>query len=217
MNQLICRDCKKTYSLDTPSGSARAVVCWISNLRAVFDLERIRSRPPTLWRYREALPLARDENQISLGEGFTPLVPVDFGGRKVLVKQDQLFPTGSYKDRGAAVLISKVKELGIREVVEDSSGNAGCAVAAYCAAGGIALPDLRAGKYRPGKTGPNPVVRRRPQPHPRFARGYGAGGDGCGASRCITPAIPGIHSSFTAQRPGLLRWWNSLAGRRRIR
>ena len=91
-----------------------------------------------MWRYREALPILRDENQISLGEGFTPLVPVKFDGRKVLVKQDQLFPTGSYKDRGAAVLISKVKELGIREVVEDSSGNAGCAVAAYCAAGGIA-------------------------------------------------------------------------------
>jgi threonine synthase len=49
------------------------------------------------------------------------------------MKQDHLFPTGSYKDRGASVLISKVKELGIQNVVEDSSGNAGCAIAAYSA------------------------------------------------------------------------------------
>ena len=137
MDQLICRDCKKIYGLDTPIWKCTCGGLLDIEFTAVFDLERIRSRPPTLWRYREALPLARDENQITLGEGFTPLVPVDFGGRKVLVKQDQLFPTGSYKDRGAAVLISKVKELGIRQVVEDSSGNAGCAVAAYCAAGGI--------------------------------------------------------------------------------
>ena len=54
-----------------------------------------------------------------------------------MLKQDHLFPSGSYKDRGAAVLVSKVKELGIPRVVEDSSGNAGCAVAAYCAQAGI--------------------------------------------------------------------------------
>ena len=55
----------------------------------------------------------------------------------MLIKQDQLFPTGSFKDRGAALLISKVRELGIKEVVIDSSGNAAAAVAAYCAKGGI--------------------------------------------------------------------------------
>ncbi len=137
MDQFICRDCKKTYPLDTPIWKCTCGGLLDIEFMAVFDMERIRSRPPTLWRYREALPLAHDENQITLGEGFTPLVPVDFSGREVLVKQDQLFPTGSYKDRGAAVLISKVKELGIRQVVEDLSGNAGCAVAAYCAAGGI--------------------------------------------------------------------------------
>jgi len=86
-----------------------------------------------MWRYREALPIAQDQNIISFAEGFTPLIPVDLGGKPVWIKQDHLFPTGSYKDRGASVLISKVKELGVRNVVEDSSGNAGCAIAAYCA------------------------------------------------------------------------------------
>jgi threonine synthase len=72
-----------------------------------------------------------------MGEGFTPLEEMDFNGHRVLLKIDYLFPTGSYKDRGATVLISKAKELGIKKVVEDSSGNAGSAVAAYCARAGI--------------------------------------------------------------------------------
>ncbi len=68
-----------------------------------------------------------------MGEGWTPLEWMELDGHRVLIKIDYLFPTGSYKDRGAAVLISKAKELGIKKVVEDSSGNAGCAIAAYCA------------------------------------------------------------------------------------
>jgi threonine synthase len=72
-----------------------------------------------------------------MGEGFTPLEEMEFGGHRVWIKIDYLFPTGSYKDRGASVLISKVKELGVTKVVEDSSGNAGSAIAAYCAKAGI--------------------------------------------------------------------------------
>ena len=70
-------------------------------------------------------------------EGFTPLEEITFDGNRTLVKMDYLFPTGSYKDRGATVLISKMKEWGIQKVVEDSSGNAGSAIAAYCGKGGI--------------------------------------------------------------------------------
>jgi threonine synthase len=72
-----------------------------------------------------------------MGEGFTPLEPMEWNGHQILLKIDYLFPTGSYKDRGATVLISKLKELGVMKVVEDSSGNAGCAIAAYCAKGGV--------------------------------------------------------------------------------
>ena len=62
---------------------------------------------------------------------------VELYGQRIFLKIDYLFPTGSYKDRGATVLISKVKELGIKKVVEDSSGNAGSAIAGYCSRAGI--------------------------------------------------------------------------------
>lgn len=102
-----------------------------------FDLNAIARRKPNLWRYREALPIILDENIVSVNEGFTPLLPLNFLGNQVWVKQEQLFSTGSYKDRGASVLMSKIKSLGIKHVVQDSSGNAGCAIAAYAAMAGI--------------------------------------------------------------------------------
>lgn len=90
-----------------------------------------------MWRYREAIPIQDDANIVSFDEGFTPMIEVVFNGRPVFIKQDQLFSTGSYKDRGASVLVSKMKELKIKQVVEDSSGNAGCAISAYCTAADI--------------------------------------------------------------------------------
>jgi threonine synthase len=72
-----------------------------------------------------------------MNEGFTPLEEITFDGNRTLVKMDYVFPTGSYKDRGATVLMSKMKEWGVQKVVEDSSGNAGSAIAAYAAKGGI--------------------------------------------------------------------------------
>lgn len=74
---------------------------------------------------------------VSLGEVATPVLRRKLGRTEVHLKLDYLQPTGSFKDRGAFVLINKLRELGIREVVEDSSGNAGAAIAGYCAAAGI--------------------------------------------------------------------------------
>jgi threonine synthase len=86
-----------------------------------------------------------------MNEGFTPLEEIEFNGGGVLIKIDYLFPTGSYKDRGATVLISKMKEWGVQKVVEDSSGNAGSAIAAYCAKAGIGC-DIYVPQYTsPGK------------------------------------------------------------------
>jgi len=102
-----------------------------------FPIKKILKRGPTLWRYWEAIPILQDEHILSMGEGFTPLEEMEFNGHRVLLKIDYLFPTGSYKDRGATVLVSKLRELGIRKVIEDSSGNAGSAIAAYCARAGI--------------------------------------------------------------------------------
>ncbi len=101
------------------------------------DPAALAGRAATLWRYREALPLPPSLEPVSLGEGMTPLVPFPTLPGSVRVKLDFLFPTGSFKDRGATVLINAVRAAGIAEIVEDSSGNAGAAMAAYAAAAGI--------------------------------------------------------------------------------
>lgn len=95
--------------------------------------EALRSRPPGLWRYREALPT--DGAPVSLGEGGTPLVPSRDG--RLHFKIESMNPTGSFKDRGATVLLTAARAAGIRELVEDSSGNAGAAIAAYAARAGV--------------------------------------------------------------------------------
>jgi len=91
----------------------------------------------TLWRYEQVLPVPRSA-AVSLGEGMTPLIPGKLSGRPVWFKLDFLLPTGSFKDRGAAVLVSHFRRLGYQRLVVDSSGNAAAALAAYCAAAGLA-------------------------------------------------------------------------------
>ncbi|MBN1464553.1 threonine synthase [candidate division KSB1 bacterium] len=133
MAKLICSSCQKSYSENDPRWRCDCGGVLDIQFTPEFDVDKLRRRPFTMWRYREAIPVLHDENIISFYEGFTPLIDIDMGGISVKAKMDHLFPSGSYKDRGASVLISKVKELGIRHVVEDSSGNAGAAIAAYCA------------------------------------------------------------------------------------
>lgn len=87
-----------------------------------------------LWRFSSVIP-ARPF--VSLGEGLTPLINASFLGKNVYLKLEYLNPTGSFKDRGSAVAVSKALEFGARAVVEDSSGNAGISIAAYAAAAGI--------------------------------------------------------------------------------
>ncbi|MDE0315128.1 MAG: threonine synthase [Candidatus Poribacteria bacterium] len=93
---------------------------------------------PSLWRYREALLIPTDSEIVTLDEGMTPIIPLDLKeNSEHYVKLDYLCPTGSYKDRGASVLLTHLKALGVTKVVEDSSGNAGAAIAAYSARAGI--------------------------------------------------------------------------------
>lgn len=105
--------------------------------RASFPRDAIRNRPQTLWRYREALPLPPTSDVVSLGEPLTPLLPWSALPGAHL-KLEFLLPTGSFKDRGACVMLSHMKCVGVRTALEDSSGNAAAAVAAYCARAGIA-------------------------------------------------------------------------------
>jgi threonine synthase len=102
-----------------------------------FDPARVDANTYTLWRYREALPLPDGARPVTLGEGWTPLVDLEWNGRLVRFKAESLNPTGSFKDRGAALLVTALRAAGVREVVEDSSGNAGAALSAYAARGGL--------------------------------------------------------------------------------
>ena len=92
---------------------------------------------PGIWRFRRSLPLPADANPVYLGEGGTPLVEREILGKRVAFKLENLNPTGSFKDRGTAVLTSFMLSRGISAVVEDSSGNAGASLAAYSSAVGI--------------------------------------------------------------------------------
>ncbi|MCD4654797.1 pyridoxal-phosphate dependent enzyme [bacterium] len=85
------------------------------------------------WRYRSILPLPEKAGAVRLGEMVTALTRMVIGDVDCYFKHDYQLPTGSFKDRGAALLVSLAKFLGAKHVVEDSSGNAGASVAAYCA------------------------------------------------------------------------------------
>src|SRR3972149_6658110 len=90
-----------------------------------------------LSRFGGSLPLPPDVELPSLGEGGTPLVPASVDGRRVYFKCEQLNPSGSFKDRGSVVLVAALRAAGVRQAVEDSSGNAGASLAAYAARGGL--------------------------------------------------------------------------------
>src|SRR6202789_2508718 len=122
--------------------------------------DRIDRSARSLWRYRAAFPLAISE-PISLGEGMTPLLPRTLHGARALLKYDWMNPTGSFKDRGASVMLSLLRAQGIDHVLEDSSGNGGAAVSAYAAAGGINATILT-----PASTSPANTVRMRPHAAP---------------------------------------------------
>ena len=105
------------------------------------ELSDVRARPGGLWRYEELLPVAGE--RVSLGEPETPLIFCprlsERWGVETYIKDDSRLPTGTFKARGAAVGLSRALELGIKQVVMPTAGNAGAAWAAYAAAAGVAL------------------------------------------------------------------------------
>lgn len=141
---LKCISCHEIYSIDE-----KISACTKCNgfLEVEYDYEEIKNRFDKhsldrntmhgLWRYAEALPI-RQESIVSLGEGLTPLLKTNRAGlSKLNVKLDYLFPTGSFKDRGSTVLVSKANELEIGSIAVDSTGNAAASVSAYAARAGI--------------------------------------------------------------------------------
>ncbi len=111
-------------------------------VRSALPRAALHTRPRTLWRYRELLPLRSAENIVSLDETMTPLLEVPrlaahFGTPHLQVKDESRLPTGSFKARGMALAISKAKEFGLTRVAVPTAGNAGGAMAAYAARAGM--------------------------------------------------------------------------------
>jgi len=109
---------------------------------ARLDREALSHRPRGMWRWRELLPVRDPANEVSLGEGDAPLLPAPrvaarLGLARVWIKDESFNPTGSFKARGMAAAVSRAKELGLRELVTPTAGNAGGALAAYAARAGL--------------------------------------------------------------------------------
>ena len=141
----------ETFPLDTPRwcgpGHAPLLLTPLPGItRADIDFST-----RSLWRYRAALPFVPDD-PITMGEGCTPLIARQLHGAQALLKCEWFMPTGSFKDRGASVMLSLLRAQGIAAVLEDSSGNGGAAVSAYAAAGGLAATIMAPASTSPAKT-----------------------------------------------------------------
>lgn len=133
-----CPDCGGVYDFDH---------------ELTYAPSKVRGQPSRgIARFRATFPISEEEEVVSLGEGGTALVAAEIEGRHIYFKCEHLNPTGSFKDRGTAVLVSALVEEGVERAVEDSSGNAGASFAAYAARAGIRarvfVPDYASGPKR---------------------------------------------------------------------
>ncbi|MFL5772165.1 MAG: threonine synthase [Flavisolibacter sp.] len=141
IKNLYCSKCGKIYPVSEVQTFA---MCCNKPLLASYDLSvpisknDIDSEENSMWRYFKFLPLISRENIISLNEGMTPIVPLErlasqLKMSSLLLKDESYNPTGSFKARGISMAVSKAKELGIDSFIIPTAGNAGGALAAYCA------------------------------------------------------------------------------------
>src|SRR5439155_4238612 len=146
VTHLECSLTGERYEADRLHGLSRAgrpllVRYDLGGIRTTLSRDALAARPQVLWRYRELLPVRQPEDVVSLGEIVTPLVALPRlagAGGELLVKDEARLPTGSFKARGLALAVSMAKELGVAAMAMPSNGNAGAAMAAYCARAGIA-------------------------------------------------------------------------------
>jgi threonine synthase len=147
LSHLECSRTGTSYDADAVQGVSDVG----APLLARYDLEQVRdtvtraeiaSRPPTLWRYHDVLPVRDPRHVTTLAEGMTPLLPLPSYGASIgvpglLMKDEGLIPTGTFKARGAAVGVSRARELGVKAVAMPTNGNAGAAWSVYAARAGL--------------------------------------------------------------------------------
>lgn len=147
VSNLECPKCSATYDSERviqlcECGAPLLVRYELQKVKEAVSKEDLVARKPDLWRYRELLPVRREENIVCLGEGMTPLLPMrklgaEVGVPQLFMKDEGIIPTGTFKARGAAVGVSRARELGVEVLAMPTNGNAGAAWAVYCAAAGI--------------------------------------------------------------------------------
>jgi threonine synthase len=138
---LSCSNCKKEYNvraINTYASCCNQPLVVDYDLNENISKSNIKTYQNNIWRYSPLLPVFKKENIVSLGEGMTPVLRLHklakrHGFSDLHLKDESYNPTGSFKARGISVAISKVKELGIKQCIIPTAGNAGGALAAYCA------------------------------------------------------------------------------------
>lgn len=148
---IVCKACNHTETYHQPLKNCPS--CGEAWIDAKYNLDglkqtdwqkTLKGRGASLWRYRELLPICDDDNIVTLGEGWTPLTRAKnlgqmLGHPNIYIKDERQGPTGSFKDRQAAIAISVMKEAGIKEAVVASTGNVAIAYSAYGARAGIKM------------------------------------------------------------------------------
>lgn len=147
MTHLECSLCSRKHQAGKPWNLCQCggplLVCYdLPALRDSWSLDSFASAPDSMWRYAPVLPVEHESSIITLGEGMTPLLAARRTGARIgasdlLIKDEGLNPTGSFKARGLSCAVSMCVELGIRKLAAPSAGNAASALAAYAAAAGI--------------------------------------------------------------------------------
>ncbi len=148
VTHLTCAACaekyepNKLYNLCAACGKPLLVAYDLEKAAETLTKESLKTRVSTLWRYAEVLPVENEKNQLSLGEGWTPLHKAEnlgakYGLKNLYIKDESANPTQSFKARGMAVAVSMAKELGVKKVAAPSAGNAAGALSAYAALAGM--------------------------------------------------------------------------------
>lgn len=148
VTHLYCSNCaaqyepNKIYNLCEKCGKPLMAEYDLEKAGRTLTKESLKTRVPSLWRYREVLPVEKEENIVTLGEGFTPLheaknLAARLGLENLFIKDESLNPTQSFKARGMTAAVSMARELGVKKAAAPSAGNAAGALSAYAALAGM--------------------------------------------------------------------------------
>jgi threonine synthase len=147
VKDIYCPKCDERYEINNiitlcKCGSPLLVDYDYEKASQIMTKDMLKDRPSSMWKYKEVLPVINDENIVTLGEGDTPLLEskklgTDLGCTNIYFKDETVNPTGSFKARGLGMAVSRAKELGITKLIIPTAGNAGSALAAYCARAGL--------------------------------------------------------------------------------